>query len=198
MPSGSVISGSVTAPAAWVGGPGGGQQALEAAEIALADANGDPIAGLVHQRTDAEGRYAMAGAPPGYSYVVTARYYTPDGREVTLQTLTRDGEAPIDLGTTLVTQLATEGARGAVGNVDEATFKQAVDAMNQHLATGPIPVDPTAALQQAKAWLQQDATLNTAVGTLKQQAAAGNATQRDADISRTRDRDPLDALSPVY
>ncbi|MDB5100354.1 MAG: hypothetical protein JWM80_4775 [Cyanobacteria bacterium RYN_339] len=179
---GAPVAGTVGTPAAWgAAGP---------AEVAVADAAGNPVPGLVHQRTDGNGAYAIGDVPADGAYTVVARVPLADGREVTLSSVPG---APIDLGSTVVTQLATQGLAGAPGKVDPATFQKAADLANQKLAAGPTPADPAAALQQAKAWSTDDAAFRDAVAAVRQQAAAAPAAKATQAPSG-----PLDALSPVY
>jgi hypothetical protein len=159
--------------------------------VAVADAQGNPVAGLVHQRTDAGGNFAIGDVPANGSFTVVARVPLADGREVTLSSL--PGQ-PVDLASTIVTQLAMAGVAGNPGKVDPATFKQATDLANQKLAAGSPPADPAAAVQQAQAWTTDDPAFRDAIAAVHQQAMVVPATPQ----ATSAPAGPLDALSPVY
>lgn len=199
--AGATVQGQVQSPAGW---NGSAATPAAAANVALADADGTPVDGLFQQRTATDGSFSISGVPTGYSYVVQARFTKADGTEVTLSSLVtpqnNGGTVQVDLATTLATMLATNGATGLVGQVDSATFQQVVTSLQQKLAGETTPKDPTTALQEAKDWTSQDATLSSDVTKLHQEAATpqGDASSRTTQISQSSDHDPLDALSPVY
>jgi hypothetical protein len=202
--AGAWVSGKVVAPAGWSGGTGSASVPVGAAEIALADANGDAVAGLFHQRSDDAGGFLIQGVPKDNGFVVTARFTRADGTEATLETLAspndRTTSGDITLGTTLATMLATEGLTGAIGQVDAATFQQLASAFDQRVAGTTAPPDTAAALVLARGWVAGDPALGAQVAALHTQAATPKITaaQRDTSIARSSDHGPLDALSPVY
>jgi hypothetical protein len=180
---GAPVTGALKTPPGWeVAGP---------AEVAVADAQGNPVPGLVHQRTDANGNFAIGDVPAAGTYMVVAHVPLENGQDATLTSL--PGQ-PIDLASTVVLGLALAGVAGTPGKVDPATFKQAADLASQKLAAGPTPADPAAALQQAQAWATEDAGFRDAIAAVRQQAAATPA----APQATSAPGGPLDALSPVY
>lgn len=202
--AGAWVQGYVQAPATWTGGTGEQDAPVAAADVALADANGTVVSGLFQQRTDPTGAFIIEGVPSGYAYVVVAHYTRPDGKVITLESLanSQDRNTPtsIGLGTTLATQLVTQGLTGMIGSVDSSSFDRLAAALDDKLAAGATPADPTAALQQAQAWVQADPTLAGQVATLHQQAASPTRTtaQRNADVAKSSNSSPLDGLTPVY
>ena len=61
----------------WASGP------ATRAEIAFADASGQPIPGLMHGATDTNGAYGVFKLPQGFNFVIQATLHTPDGKAVT-------------------------------------------------------------------------------------------------------------------
>lgn len=78
---------------------------VEGATVAVADANGNPVAGLSSVRTDASGAFSFDGVPRGVSVRVRVSVETGD-RTYRMQKLLRPGEpltcSHVDLATTVV------------------------------------------------------------------------------------------------
>ncbi|MDB5097875.1 MAG: hypothetical protein JWM80_2296 [Cyanobacteria bacterium RYN_339] len=203
-PAGATLTGLVSAPQRLVDPTGGPDQVpIPRAEVALANAAGQPIAGLYHAETGDGGGYAIGLLPPGYTYMVEATVPGADGKPITLKSLAKPSrEANIDLATTLVTMAVTDGLTGLPGEVDPAAFDAASAAVRAHLTDADIPSPSDAAAAKAKVaqLAKDDPTLATQLEQLKKQAAAPTATvdQLKTDVAKTADQDPLNALAPVY
>jgi hypothetical protein len=203
-PSGAAVTGQVSVPQQYLD-PTAGLAPVPAprAEVALANAAGQPIAGLYHAQTGDTGGYAIGKLPPDYTYVVTANVPTADGKSVTLESLAKPGrEANLDLATTLVTMAVTDGLTGVPGDVDPGTFDDASAAVRAHLTDPDLPSPTDAAAVKAKVaqLAKDDPPLAARLDKLKQQASAPRATpdQLAADVAKRQDQDPLSALAPVY
>jgi hypothetical protein len=220
--AGAFLRGLVQAPKAYVApvatdAPAEARALMPAprAEITFADAGGQAIPGMVHGATDANGNYGVFKLPPGYTFVIQAKLHAPDGTAITMESLGKSSTdtsvvSSIDLATTLVTLNTTEGLTGLPGDIDPAIFSAAVQAVRNQLAsqdppatqgpTAPLGFDKATALSEIKTMMQADATLSSNLDKLKTQAAASKATsaQVTAEVAKTSERDPLDALTPVY
>jgi hypothetical protein len=194
----------VTVPASWLD-PSAGPDPVPVprAEVALANAAGQPIAGLYHAQTGDAGGFSISKLPPDYTYLVTATVPTVDGKRVTLTSLAKPSrEASVDLATTLVTMAVTDGLKGVPGDVDPATFDAAVAAVRAHQtdADFPSPADAAAAKAKVAQLAKDDATLAGQLDQLKKQAAAPRATEEQlaTEVAKDQEQDPLRALDPVY
>jgi hypothetical protein len=220
--AGAFLRGLVQAPKAYVApaaadAPADSRTQMPAAraEIAFADATGHPIPGLVHGATDTNGTYGVFKLPLGYTFVIQATLHAPDGTAVTLESLGKSSTdasnvASIDLASTLVTLLVTDGQTGLAGDIDPVTFNSAVQSVRDQLAnqdppamqgpTAPLGFDKAAALMEIKTMVQGDAALASNIDKLKSQISTSKSTtaQVTAEAAKTSDRDPLDALTPVY
>lgn len=219
--AGDFLRGLVSAPKAWVAPASGDAPATARAQVpapragvTLADAAGNPIAGLYRGQADANGAYGMYKLPPGYTFVVQAQVRLPDGNFATLETLGHPGTdpnqaVPVDLATTLVTLAATDGLTGLAGDVDPAIFDAAVKAVRTHLADQDPPAeqanaslgyDRGAAIATVQQMAKNDPTLQTDLDQLHGAAASPRTTeaQLDTDVAKNQDQDPLSALVPVY
>jgi len=181
---------------------------VEAADVALADASGAPIPGLVHHRSDADGYFRVLKVPAGFAYMVVARAPAADGRELTFKALTTpttatDTPVELSLASTLVTQAILEGKTGLVGAFDTASYAAAVAKVQERLATLETPPDPSnaaAGIALVGQWSQADSELATALERVRAGAGAPAATPQTlaTEVAKTREAEPLDALSPIY
>lgn len=179
---------------------------VEAAEVSLTDAAGEPIAGLPRARTDAQGDFLAPRVPPGHSYVVVARYPGEGGKDTTLKTLARPGSDPnafqdLSPASTILTTALTKDQAGLPGDFDGATYARAVELIDGKLATGARPNldDPAAVVAWLDSHAAADAALKAALDALRPQVAAGEPRARvETEAAATRDADPLDALKPIY
>lgn len=181
---------------------------VEAADVALADAAGNPIPGLVHHRSDPEGYFRVLKVPAGYAYMVIARAQAADGRELTFKGLTTpstsaDTAVELSLASTLVTQAILEGKSGLVGAFDAASYAAAVAKVQERIATLATPPDPTnmaAGIALVNQWSEADTALAESLAKVKAGATAPQATPQtlQAEVAKTRESEPLDALSPIY
>ena len=182
-----------------------GGQPVEAAEVTLTDAAGEPIAGLPRARTNAEGDFFAPRVPPGQAYVVVARYPGDDG-EITLKTLARPGTDPeafqdLSPATTILTTALTQGQTGLPGDFSAEVFARAVDLIEAKLQAGGTPDldDPAAVVAWLEARAAEDAALAADVAALRPQVAAGRPRAAvEAEAAAAIDPDPLDALKPIY
>lgn len=208
--TGAIVRGTVRAPASLVGdaaAPPGTEQVVPIADVSLADAAGNPIAGTFHPRTGDDGAYLVQRVPGDFAYAVIARFPGADGQEIALRTLARPGTdvaAPSDisLATTLVTMHVTEGQQGLVGTFDPAIFDKAVKRVDERLKTEPPPSLASSAAVKAlvDGWALTDPELAAALAGLKEQVTkpAASPSALAAEVARTADPDPLDALRPIY
>jgi uncharacterized coiled-coil protein SlyX len=163
--SASVLTGAVMAPSGIIaagggnvisagGGnviaPGGGnlrvlalsERALADTEVFLADAAGEPLPGVKAVKTDAKGQFKFENVPDGYTFVVAARCKTAEGKDATLQTMTRPSKlgatANISAATTLVTAAVVEG-QSDLGAFNAAKFRTAAEATAKNLSPDAMP-----------------------------------------------------------
>jgi hypothetical protein len=120
------------------------QAPVGGARVFLADATGAALPGLPAATTDDQGRFAIAGVPAGYTFVVAAEADTQDGQSATFQTLARsaaqDVKADIDAGSSLVAAAAIKNVQGRdLGGFDPTTFLDAARTMAQQLSDGQLP-----------------------------------------------------------
>ena len=182
-----------------------GTKAVEAAEVSLVDAAGEPIAGLARARSDRQGDFVTTTVPPNHAYVMVARYPGQDGQDTVLKALARpgtDGAAYHDLSTasTIVTTAVTQGKTGMPGEFSVAAYDLAVARVNAALAaSGAPPLTDTVAIL---AWLEarkgEDATLKQALDQLQPQVAATEPRAAVEAQAKSEDADPLDGLKPIY
>jgi hypothetical protein len=165
------------------------QAPLAGAEVFLADAAGIAIPGLPSVKTDAQGRYAIANVPPGYSFVVVAAVKTAQGKDATLRTLVKSsapGEAnDMSVATTLVTLGLLDGKEGAVGAYDPARFRMAVEFTGAHLNDGALPdlADRSAMLAWMRATADSVVEIQTEVTALRSELDEVHATLKDLAAS---------------
>jgi Ca2+-binding EF-hand superfamily protein len=143
-----------------------GQAPLANTTVFLADAAGNQIPGIASVQTDANGKYAFANVPGDFTFMVAARAKTKDGKEATLQTLTKPGAfgatADVDAASTLVTAGVVNDQGAALGDFNPATFKTATEATAKQLQTGDLPD-----FSDRAAILARIAKFSLAVGELK-------------------------------
>ena len=125
------------------------ERPLADAEVYLADAAGKKLTGFPTTRTDAEGRYQLAGIPTAGAYRLVASG-TVDGAPVTRSTLVTvvDGEteASIDAATTYVATAGGAALLLPTCTLDAAAFETATARVAAAIAAGtPADLtDPTA------------------------------------------------------
>ena len=180
---------------------------VEAAEVSLTDAAGQPLAYLARARTDASGEFVAPQLPAGHTYVMTARVPTATGGEAVLKTLARPGTDPnvfwdLSPASTIVTTRLTQGVPGLPGTVTAATYEKAIALVAAKLAGGagaPNLADVRAVNDWLDARQAEDPVLAEAMSALIPQAAQGEPAEPvEAQAAATADVDPLDALRPIY
>lgn len=149
------------------------EKPLAGAVVYLADAAGEPIAGLSPALSDSRGRFQFFNVPKGYAYVLATRIKTAAGKEVALSTMARigDGSALADLSaaSSVVTSAAVAGLTD-LGALDLARFEAALEAVSQRLG-GEAPPDlgDRAAVDAFFQRLQQaDPSLKPLLDTVRQ------------------------------
>jgi hypothetical protein len=158
------------------------EKPLAGAVVYLADAAGEPIAGLSPALSDSRGRFQFFNVPKGYAYVLAARIKTAAGKEVALRTMARvgDGSALADLSpaSSVVTSAAVAGLKD-LGALDLAKFEAALEAVGQRLGGEALPdLGDRAALEAHIQRLQQaDPTLKPLLDAVRQ------SLQDTADVS---------------
>lgn len=128
-----------------------GENPLANAEVFLANAAGTPYP-IDPVKTDDKGNFTLPAVPAGFTFMVAAKVKTKDGKDATLQTLVKStalgATAKVDASTTLVTTAVVAGRGDALGNFNEVTFKNAVEATSSQLTADTLPdlADKTAML----------------------------------------------------
>lgn len=196
---GRVVGADATDPAKAAG--------VEAAEVALTDASGQPISGLPRARTDASGEFVAPALPPDHTYVMTARVPDATGGETVLKTLVRPGSDPnvfwdLSPASTIVATRLTQGLPGLPGTLTAATYEKAIALVAALLSSGiaaPDLDDTPAVVAWLEARTAEDPALKETIDALVPQAAEGEPTEPvEAQAAASADVDPLDALRPIY
>jgi hypothetical protein len=126
------------------------ERPLAGATVALTDAAGQPLPGLTARKTDADGRFVIEGVQAGWTYVVTSRVVTPDGKAAALQALVSPqavgGTTELSAASTCVAVAVLEGQDEVAGAIRSDDFARAVAATRAALAnrTWPDLADPAA------------------------------------------------------
>jgi hypothetical protein len=135
---------------------------------------------MPHATSDANGRYAIANVPAGYTYVVVATFQGKPG-PARLETLAQapagDITADLTLATSLVTTDLVEVLNGFSSNLQQPTYDAAVEKTQKLLTNDRVPnlTDPADVLSLAATLVNVSPDLRTTVSQLKQDLATSSA-----------------------
>jgi sugar lactone lactonase YvrE len=145
------------------------------ARVFLADVTGRPLPGLTETRTDAEGRFRLAGVPATLAYVLVVEAPTEAGRTAQLRSIVAPGqrEVPVTLGSTLAVAAVVVPSRG-LGQPDQARLETLARQLETRLGDGLLPDlagGPDALSHTVEALIAAAPALRTEVETLRAEAS---------------------------